>query len=93
MKIVERHDITEWKYAFVCDRCDSKLEASADDLRAKHHPACNDPREYLPEYHTFHVQCPVCQQEKQVEEKAIPKLLRHTTIEGSQRHSTNYFDR
>jgi hypothetical protein len=93
MKVLKKVDTSDWKYRFTCTKCDSELEAEAKDVLCRHHPDSSDMRESYPAYDTFHVLCCVCNNERTVPDKDIPKALQHEVKERSQRRSTSYFDR
>lgn len=93
MKVIKKVDTSEWKYRFTCSQCDSELEAEGKDVMCRHHPGGSDMRESWPSTYSFHVVCCVCNTERSILEKDIPKALQHEVKERSQRRSTSYFDR
>jgi hypothetical protein len=76
MKVIER-GTTAWNLQFQCVTCLSKLEADVNDLRSTHHPGYSDPRESTstPEYWTFHVECSVCKERRNIPSTEIPRIL------------------
>lgn len=82
MKIIENKGVPNWKHVFTCARCESKLEASHEDLRARYHE-CNDPREPAPSYWTYDLCCQVCGYAADVAEDLIPKYLKYLAQERS----------
>lgn len=93
MKVIKKADTSNWKFRFTCTQCDSELEAEGKDVLHRHHAGSYDMRESWPAYDTFHVLCCVCNHERAVPEKDIPKALQHEVKERTQRRSTSYFDR
>lgn len=95
MKILERKDLSNWKYILVCSDCESKLEVEKDDVRAQHHEAINDcrPGESQPAYFSYHCQCPVCQKVLDVPRTVVPKAMETMLQKKCATVRGNYFDR
>lgn len=71
MKIINKVDVSSWKFEHKCPGCDSTLEVEAKDLLCSHYDG--DFREGA--YDTFYTHCVVCAYMLTVPSDYIPKLL------------------
>lgn len=95
MKILEKKDFSAWQHVWTCKRCESKLEASHDDVHGTYHEGWSDPRDGSggPAYWSWFVECPVCSEHHQIATTDIPKTMQVELEKRMQRRSSNYFDR
>lgn len=91
MKIIEKKDWKkEWKFAFTCPQCESKLEAETDDLWHAKSSGGNQ-RDYCEE--SFWCSCPICNQRVTVHPESIPSYVQKLARDRTARGNTSYFDR
>jgi hypothetical protein len=72
MKVIKKAEISAWTYEFTCIKCDSELEAGADDVKYIYHDGMN--RE--PDFDEYVVLCPVCGGTESLTTAELPKLLK-----------------
>jgi len=80
MKIIKKVDWSNWRHRFTCAKCESELEADADDVMTQFHEGYCDMRE--PEsgksYYTYYLTCAVCYAKHEIPDpnKEIPAIMR-----------------
>lgn len=71
MKILNKVDISNWKFFHTCVICETEMEADQSDL--KYQPINGAPWES--DYDEFYFYCPTCNEKIRVPSKEMPKLL------------------